>query len=161
MKKLSEILSTHLVFKDLKPAYINFLAENVSEDTFKSNSFIFKTGEPAEEFYLIDTGKVALEVYIPPQGPVNIMTLNCHDILGWSWLFPPYKWHFEARAISDVTLFTFDGIKIRQECRKDHEFGFNFTICFSQILMQRLAATRLQLLDIFGANTEPNETMFQ
>lgn len=154
METLKDILSKHLVFKDLKPEYIEFLSSCASEEAFAGGTFIFKTGEPAEDFYLVNTGQVALEVYSPPKGAVNIMTLNTNDILGWSWLFPPHLWHFEARALADVNLFAFDGVKIRRECRRDFEFGYNFTNCFGQIMMQRLAATRLQLLDVFGPDND-------
>jgi CRP-like cAMP-binding protein len=154
MNALAKLLSTHPVFKDLKPEYITFLSESACEHTFKAGKVIFKTGEPAEEFYLIKEGKVALEVYSPPKGSLNILTLNSNSVLGWSWLYPPYTWHFEARAISDTTTFTFDAIKVRTECRRDFEFGYMFTNCFGQIMMRRLVATRLQLLDVFGTDPE-------
>jgi CRP-like cAMP-binding protein len=153
MDALKQLLTNHTDFKDLNPDNINYLCGSARKATFPAHSFIFKTGEPAEEFYIIKSGKVALEVYSPPKGPLTILTLKSNDILGWSWLYPPYAWHFEARAANDTTVYAFDAIKIRQECRKDFEFGYCFTNCFGKVMMRRLGATRLQLLDVFGTDT--------
>jgi CRP-like cAMP-binding protein len=153
MTALAKLLSTHHIFKELKPEYITFLSECAREHSFKAGTVIFKTGEPAEKFYLIKVGRVVLQVYSPPKGALNIMTLNGNSVLGWSWLYSPYAWHFDARAVSDTTAFTFNAIMVRAECERDFEFGYMFTKCFGQIMTRRLAATRLQLLDIFGTDT--------
>lgn len=153
MNELKELLFNHPDFKDLNPIYIDRLCEHARIETFDANTYLFKTGEPAESFYIIDSGKIAIEVYSPPKGPLTILTLNSHDIVGWSWLYPPFSWHFEARAINDVKAFAFDAIKIRAACHNDYEFAYHFTRCFGRVMMQRLAATRLQLLDIFGTDT--------
>lgn len=153
MESLKKSLESNPVFKVLQTKHLDFLAAHMKEENFKTGKFLFKTGEPAEEFYLVVKGKVALEVYSPPKGPLTILTVGTHNILGWSWLYPPYTWHFDAKALSDTIVYTFDAIKIRQECRKDYEFGYLLTNCFGQIMMQRLAATRLQLLDVFGTDS--------
>ena len=150
MEALKETLANHPVFKDLSPKHIDFVTGCASERSFKADTFIFKTGEPAEEFYLMNAGKVGLEVYAPPKGPLNILTLSEGEMLGWSWLFEPFTWHFDARTIKDTEVYAFDAIEMREAFEKDHEFGYVFTKCFGHIMMQRLAATRLQLLDVFG-----------
>lgn len=152
MNALKEILYNHPAFKILGPEYINYLCECARKETFKPDTFIFKTGEPADEFYLIDSGKITLQVYSPPKGPLNILTLTSHDLLGWSWLYPPYTWHFEARAVTETATYTFDAVRVREKCQEDFEFGYLFSSCFGKVMMQRLAATRLQLLDIYGSD---------
>ena len=154
MEALKEILFNHPDFKDLNPEYINRLCECAREESFAANSFIFKTGEPAEDFYIIESGEVAVEIYSPPKGPLTILTLGMNDILGWSWLYPPYTWHFEARANSDVKTYAFDAHKMRHLCHEDYEFGYHFSNCFGKVMLQRLSATRLQLLDVYGVDID-------
>ena len=157
MESLKELLFNHSDFKDLNPEYIKRLCDCARKESFAPDSFIFKTGEPAEDFYIIDSGDVAVEIYSPPKGPLTILTLSAHDILGWSWLYPPYTWHFEARAINAVTAYAFDAVMIRKQCHEDFEFGYHFTNSFGKVMLQRLSATRLQLLDIFGTDIDyPN-----
>ena len=153
METLNTILSERTLFNGLKPEFINWLCGCATEVKFEAQQCIFKMGESAEQFYLIRSGKIAVQVYAPPKGALNIMTLNSNDVLGWSWLHLPYTYHFEAKAMTDVVAFAFDAVKVRNKCNEDHEFGFNFLNCFSQIMLQRLVATRLQLLDIFGPDT--------
>lgn len=154
MNPLKELLYDHTAFKLLGPEYMNYLSECAHQETFKLDTFIFKAGEPADEFYLIDSGKVTLQVYSPPKGPLNILTLNRHDLLGWSWLYQPYTWHFEARAVTETVTYTFDAVRVREKCQEDFEFGYLLSNCFGKVMMQRLAATRLQLLDIYGSDID-------
>lgn len=150
MKSLTDLIKEHSVFRDLSDSYIEYLCHCAQEEFLPADKLIFKTGEPADKFYLIESGRIAVQVFIPPKGTLNILTLNSHEVLGWSWLYPPYVWHFEARALTDTQVIRFDGVALRQKCEEDKNFGYTFMKCFSQIMVQRLAATRLQLLDIFG-----------
>ena len=150
MESLKTILSEHTVFKDLKPEFNDWLCNCAEKKKFEADKIIFKIGESAEYFYLIKSGKVAVQVYAPPKGTLNIMTLERYDILGWSWLYPPFTYHFEAKTITDTQVFAFDAVKVRNKFSENYEFGYSFLNCFSQIMVRRLAATRLQLLDIFG-----------
>jgi CRP/FNR family transcriptional regulator, cyclic AMP receptor protein len=154
MKALKEILNHHPVFKDLDAVHRDILCGLARKSEFTAGTFIFKTGEKADCFYLIQSGKVAVQVYSPTKGALNILTLNSNDILGWSWIYPPYLWHFESKALTDVCAYQFDAIAFRELCSRDSDFGYKFLNCFNQILVQRIVATRLQLLDIFGTNAQ-------
>jgi CRP/FNR family transcriptional regulator, cyclic AMP receptor protein len=78
---------------------------------------------------------------------VTIETVEAGDVVGWSWLFPPYRWHFDARALSTVRATVFDGACLRDKCRADPELGFELMSRFAQVMLERLQWTRLRLLD--------------
>jgi CRP-like cAMP-binding protein len=93
---------------------------------------------------------VALQVFVPQRGPITVETVAAGEVLGWSWLFPPYRWHFDAQALELVRAIAFDGQCLRNKCAEDHDLGYALMQRFAQIMLQRLQATRLQLLDVYG-----------
>jgi CRP-like cAMP-binding protein len=111
---------------------------------------ILREGEEANHFYLIRSGKVTLQLMTPNKGPVIIQTLHEGDILGWSWLIPPFTWHFDAQAIELTRMIALDGKCLRTKCESDHDLGYELLKRFADILTKRLESTRLQLLDIYG-----------
>ena len=120
-----------------------------SKVQFASGSFIFHEGEDADRFFVIQQGMVALEVFVPGRGPHTISTLHAGDVLGWSWLFPPYRWHFDAQALEPTRALAFDAPCLRAICETDHDIGYALVRRFAEIITQRLQATRLQLLDVY------------
>ncbi|HTI13504.1 MAG TPA: cyclic nucleotide-binding domain-containing protein [Dictyobacter sp.] len=117
--------------------------------TFTPGSYLFHEGEPANAFYLLLKGKVMLEVSTSKQAALPIETIEAGEVLGWSWLFTPYRWHFSARAIEPVQASVLDAACLRAKCEEDHTFGYTVVTKIASILMQRLQATRLQLLDLY------------
>jgi CRP-like cAMP-binding protein len=152
MHTLEAILVQHPFFKDLAPRYIQLSAGCAANVRFKAGEFLFREGEAANQFYLIRHGKVALQVFVPHRGPITIETIPAGEVLGWSWLFPPYRWHFDAQALELVRAIAFDGQCLRDKCEEDHDLGYALMQRFAQIMLQRLQATRLQLLDVYGAH---------
>jgi len=150
MRTLESVLAEHPFFKGLDPRYLELLAGCASNVRFNAGEFIFHEGEEANRFYLIRHGKVALEIFVPERGPVTIQTIDAGDVLGWSWLFPPYRWHFDARAIELTRAIAFDGQCLRSKCDEDHDLGYELMQRFARIITERLQATRLQLLDVYG-----------
>ena len=124
-----------------------------SNARFDEGKFIFRENQEAEHFYILREGKVALEIYAPDRGPIVIDTLGAGDILGWSWLIPPYHWKFDARVIESTRVLMLDGKCLRNKCEADHDLGYELLKRFGSILEQRLEATRIQLLDIYGITT--------
>ena len=108
-----------------------------------------REGEPAERFFLIRRGTVALEVQAPGR-TLTIETLAAWDPVGLSWLFAPYRWQLDARALEPCDLIGFDGACLRGKCDADHDLGFELMRRFAENLVERLQATRLQLLDVYG-----------
>ena len=147
---LAPILKEHTFFQELKPNYIELLVECASNVRFQAGEFIFHQGEKANRFYLIRHGRVAVEISAPGRQPIVIKTITDNDVLGWSWLFPPYQWHFDARALELTRAIALDARCLRGKCDRDPELGYELMKRFSFIMLETLQATRLQLLDLYG-----------
>ena len=121
---------------------------------FKKNQVIFREGEPANRFYLIETGKVILESSGEAGDPVVIDTIGAGDLLGWSWMFPPNTWHFTSRAIEATTAIFFYGTILREYCQKDHSLGYELLKRMTVVMSRRMQAARNKMLAIHhGSDT--------
>lgn len=154
MRTLAALLATHPFFQSLEARHVDLLAGCAMNVRFQANHYLFHEGEQAAHFYLIREGKVALETVVVPQRTVTIETIEAGEVLGWSWLFPPYRWHFTARTIGPIRALQFDGICLREKAELDHDLGYELMKRMAYILIQRLQATRLQLLDIYHIGPE-------
>ncbi|CUS80815.1 Cyclic nucleotide-binding domain-containing protein [Candidatus Kryptonium thompsonii] len=152
VETLERLLAEHPFFKDLKKDYLSFIVGCARNAFYKPGEFIFREGEEAQEFYLIRDGKVALEISFPGKKPVIIQTLESGEVLGWSWITPPYYWHFDARVVEPTRAIAFDGKCLRNKCEEDHSLGYEILKRFITVVEQRLQATRIQLLDLYGAS---------
>ena len=117
---------------------------------FALGSFLFHTGEEANQFFLIREGAVALEATAPGKPLLVVQTLGAGEILGWSWLVPPYHWMFDARALEPTRAIALDGKCLRGKCEADHDLGYDLLKRTAHILWERLEAARLQLLDAYA-----------
>ena len=138
------------LFHGLTDEELELIAGCGSNVRFLENEFLFRDGEESSTFYLLRHGSVALEMFVPPRGPVTIETLEPGEVVGWSWLFPPYRWHFDARAVSLVRATSFDGACLRTKCETDTRLGYDLMSRFAQMVIDRLQSTRLRLLDVYG-----------
>ena len=155
MKSLEPILANHPFFKGFGQHYMQLITGCASNVRFPAGHNIFREGEPASSFYIIRRGKVALEVVDAQRGSMVIQTIEDGDVLGWSWLFPPYRWHFNARTVEETRAIALDGVCLREKGESDHDFGYELVKRVALIMMDRLQATRLQALDIYnGPSTE-------
>lgn len=154
MLTLESILAEHRFFQGLDPDTIKLLAGCAANVRFDAGKPIFREGEEANYFYVIRGGKVALETFAPERGSITIQTLGEGDVLGWSWLFPPYRRHFDARALEMVRAIALDGACLRGKCEENHTLGYELMRRFAQIMIKRLQATRLQLLDVYGVHAQ-------
>jgi CRP-like cAMP-binding protein len=150
METLERILAQHPFFEGFAPEYRELLVACATNIVLQPRTYLFRDGQQASHFYLIRHGKVALEVYPPQRPPIVIQTVEEGEILGWSWLIPPYKWSFDARAVDQVRAVTLDGTCLRHKCEENHDLGYEFLKRFAYIIDQRLQATRLQLLDVYA-----------
>ncbi len=144
------ILATHPFLQGLSPHQKRILSDCAMLSSFAPGELIFREGDPANRFYLIHKGKVALESYVRERGTVLIQNIGSGDLLGWSWLFPPYYWHFDARAVEPVEAVFFYGTPLRDECEADHDFGYELLKRMTEVIIKRLQGTRRQLLDSYG-----------
>jgi CRP-like cAMP-binding protein len=151
METLERIIAEQPFFAGLEQSSLNLLTGCASNVRFDAGVYIFKEGDEANEFYLIRGGKVALELFAPQQKPIIVETLGVGEILGWSWLLPPFQWKFFARAMEDTRALALDGKCLRTKCEENHDLGYEMLKRFAHIIERRLEATRFQLLDVYGA----------
>jgi len=152
MRTLEGVLAKHPFFAGLDPRYLEMAVGCASNVRFSVGDFIFKQGEEANHFYLLREGKVSLEVYAPGRGSLTIQTLTGGDILGWSWLAPPYKSMFDACAVETTRAIVLDGKCLRDKCETDHELGYELLKRVTRILGHGLDATRARLVDIYSSS---------
>ena len=153
METLEPILAEHPFLKGLESRHLQLIVGCASNVRFDAGQFIFREGEEANQFYIIRKGKVALDVHSPERGSVIIDTLGDGEVLGWSWLIPPYHWRFDAHAVELTRAIALDGKCLRNKCEEDHGLGYELLKRFAHIIEQRLQATRLQLLDVYGVHS--------
>jgi CRP/FNR family cyclic AMP-dependent transcriptional regulator len=149
MQTLQGIVSEHPFFVDMPAQHMETVVGCVSNVRFEAGNCIFREGEEANHFYLIREGKVALRIHSERRGPLTILTLCEGEILGWSWLFPPYRWKFSARAMEGPRAFAVDGKCLREKAERDHALGYELLKRFAHVVEERLEATRLQLLNVY------------
>jgi len=152
MRLLEEIVSESPVFDGLTADRLELIAGCAHNAGFAAGERLFREGEPADTFYLVRKGRVALSTHAPARGSVVIETLDPGEVVGWSWLFPPHVWQFDARAVEDVRAVAFDGACLRGKCEADHSLGYELMQRFASVMIDRLQHTRLRLLDVYGRN---------
>jgi CRP/FNR family transcriptional regulator, cyclic AMP receptor protein len=150
MEGLERIVLEHPFFEGIKKelgAVISGCARNVR---FEAGQYLFHEGDPADEFYLIRQGVVAVEVSAPGGEPLIISTAPEGEIVGVSWLVPPYRWVHDARAVEFTRAIGVNAKCLRQKCEDDNHLGYEMMKRFVPSLLKRLQATRMQLLDVYG-----------
>jgi CRP/FNR family cyclic AMP-dependent transcriptional regulator len=150
IENLERILVAHPFFQGMEEPYRQLFVDCASNVRFDAGEVIFREGEEANKFYLIREGRVAVEISSPERGPVIIQSLKEGDVLGWAWMMPPYRWHFDARAVELTRAIALDGRCLRERSESDHDLGFQLMKRAAQVMEERFQATRLQLLDIYG-----------
>jgi CRP-like cAMP-binding protein len=154
VQTLDAILAEVRMFAGLPPETLELIAGCGSNVGFGDGELLFKQGQPADTFYVLRRGGVALEVFVPARGVVVIETIEAVDVVGWSWLFAPYRWHFDGRALDEVRATAFDGACLREKCDADPALGYALMSRFAQVMIERLQWTRLRLLDVYGNGAE-------
>jgi CRP/FNR family transcriptional regulator, cyclic AMP receptor protein len=152
IQSLESIIRNHAFFHGLDEQYVQFIASCARNVRFGESQYMFHEGDPAERFYFIREGLVSIELMIPHKGPTTLQTVRDGDVLGWSWLAPPYRWHFDARSLRTTRALDFDGECLRRKCEEDHNLGYEVLKRFTSVVSERLDAARLQLLDLYGSH---------
>jgi CRP-like cAMP-binding protein len=150
METIEDLIAQSPAFADLAPDHLELIAGCGENEHADPGAFLFREGEPAQHFWMIRSGEVALEVHAPGRGQLRIQTLGDGDVVGWSWLFSPYRWATDARVLAPTGLVVFDAPCLRGKADADHEFGYQLMRRFAAVIIDRLQATRLQLLDVYG-----------
>lgn len=150
METLDLILAKHPFFDGLESRYLELIAGCASNERYDAGSYLFREGETASKFFVVRHGKVAIETAVPGRGVVTIYTHDEGDVVGWSWLFAPYYWHYSGRAIGLTRVTALDGVCLRGKCEADQALGYAFLKRFSQKAVRSLDLTRMQLLDLLS-----------
>jgi CRP-like cAMP-binding protein len=150
IQTFERVLAEHPFFRDLAEPQLDTVVGCVANTVFEPGEYIFREGEAADRFFVVREGRVAVEVFVPNKGAVTIETIEGGEVLGWSWLFEPYRARFDARALTAVRALSLDGACLRAKCEKDPVLGYELLKRFTQVVVSRLEATRMQLLDLYG-----------
>lgn len=150
MKSIYDLLNQHDFFREMPNSDLQIISGCGTNIHIKSGNYLARDGENADHFYVIRSGLVSVEIQTPPRGARIIQTLRSNDIAGWNWIFPPYKWAFDLRVVEDMSAVVLDGKCLRDKCDADNRMGYLLMKQFAKIMAQRLQATRLQLLDVYG-----------
>jgi CRP/FNR family cyclic AMP-dependent transcriptional regulator len=140
VETLDELIAHAPVFAGLGSEDLTLIAGCAQNVGFDDGELLFREGEPADTFYVVRRGRVSLELHTPERG----------GLVGWSWLFEPYVWHFDARAAGPLRAIAFDGACLRGKCDDDKELGYELMKRFAQVMIDRLQHARVRLLDVYG-----------
>lgn len=147
---LGRLLEEHPLLRGMSSEHIEFIAGCSSNLRFAAGELLVREGEDADRSYLLRTGRVALELPVTGRGVQRLQTVEAGEVIGWSWLFPPYRWHFDARALEATGVLSIDGGCLRRKLEADHHLGYEFLKRLVFSMHQKLERTRLQLLDVYG-----------
>jgi CRP-like cAMP-binding protein len=149
-QSIRDLLARHEFFLGLDSDHLDLIAGCGTNEHYEPGAFILREGEAANHFYVLRTGAVMIEIHAAPRGALAVETLGPGDVLGWSWLVPPWRWHFDARVVEPTSAIALDGACLRRKCDADPKLGYELMKRFVGVIMERLQATRLQLLDVYG-----------
>jgi CRP-like cAMP-binding protein len=150
MEGIESILAKHPFFAGVAAEHGQLVAGCARNHRYDAGDYLFREGGPADEFYLVRHGHVSLEIGAPGQPAIVFATLGEGEIVGASWLVPPYRWLYDARAVTLTRAIGVDAACLRAKCEADHHLGYDMMKRFLPILVQRLHATQLQILDVYG-----------
>jgi len=146
---LEDLLTHSSFFNRLRKQDITLIAGCGQTCVFQKGELMAHEGDPADVFYMIRKGKASIESHVPGRGAANLQTVGSGEVLGWSWLYPPYAWMFDVRALELTKAISFDAKCLRGKFEHNHSLGFRMMQAFTSLLVSRLRACRLQALDIY------------
>ncbi len=150
MKGIDEIVREHPFFRGLDASFCDLVCGCAKNVRFNAGEYLFQEGGTADMLYLIRHGRVALETTMPGKPPVCFQTLGEGDLVGLSWLVPPYRWSYDARALEVTRAIGMDATCLRNKCNADHSLGYEVMQRLVPILLNRLQATRWRVMDVYG-----------
>jgi CRP/FNR family transcriptional regulator, cyclic AMP receptor protein len=149
-RQIAELVSSHPLFADLPSDSVADVAGCAQNVAFQRGSLLVAEGESADMLFLLRRGRVAIEVHAPGRGAIVMETVGPGAIVGWSWLIPPYRWRFDARAIEEVGAIALDAACLRSKANADPALGYALLQRIVVVLVERLQSTRMRLLDLYG-----------
>jgi CRP/FNR family transcriptional regulator, cyclic AMP receptor protein len=150
VQTIEQLLAEAPAFDGMSEEHLALIAGCAQNKTFTDGEYLMREGDPADTFFVIRHGRVAMEIFVPQRGGVTIETIDDGDLLGWSWLVPPFRQHLDARALGNVHTVTFDAACLRGKSDTDPVLGYELMRRFIPVIVERLQATRVRLLDVYG-----------
>lgn len=150
MQTIDALLPAVPAFAGMPAAHLELIASCAVNEVFQDGAYLAREGDPADTFYVIRRGTVALETFVPQRGALLIETVHENDLVGWAWLVPPYRTQFDVRAVGTTHAIAFDGACLRGKCETDPALGYDLLRRFTAVIVERLHATRLRLIDVYG-----------
>jgi len=142
----------HPFYSGMKEEFLELISGCAKNVRFEAGQYMFNEGQPADQFYLLRSGRVALQISAPER-TLTVQTVGEDEIVGASWLVPPYRWGFDAKALELTRAIAMDAACLRGKSEGDHDLGYELMKRFMPVLIQRLHATRLQILDVYGVHS--------
>ena len=149
VETLDVLLREHPFFSGLDEPYIEFIAGCGRNVVFEPGAYLFREGDDADQVFIVRRGRVALEINVPGRGAVVLDSSEAGEVIGFSWLFPPYRWQFDGRALELVRAVALDGVCLRGKCEEDPKLGYELMKRFASILLRRMQSARLRLIDMY------------
>ncbi len=149
---LERIIGEHPFFEKIDKHFLDIIVGCAKNVRFEAGQYLFHEGEAADRFYLLRHGRLALQINSPGRGALTFQTLGEGEIVGISWLIPPYRWAYDAKALELTRAIAMDATCLRGKCEADHDLGYDMMKRFMPVLVQRLNAIRMQVLDVYGTH---------
>jgi CRP-like cAMP-binding protein len=150
VQTIEQLLAEAKAFNGMSEEHLALIAGCAQNQVFEDGAYLMREGEVANSFYVVRLGRVSLEIFVPQRGGVTVETVEGGDLVGWSWLTPPYRVHLDARAIGSVHVVAFDAACLRGKADEDAELGYELMRRFIPVIVERLQATRVRMLDVYG-----------
>jgi CRP-like cAMP-binding protein len=151
MRTIEQYLPDHPFFEGLDAPTLALVAGCATNISLAAGQYLCREGDPADRFFVVRRGRVAIEVHGPSAGTLVLDTADEGDVVGWSWLVPPYRSTFDARAAEATGVVAFDGACLRGKCENDPRLGYELMQRVSKVMNGRLVAAQVRLLDLYGA----------
>jgi CRP/FNR family transcriptional regulator, cyclic AMP receptor protein len=150
VQTIEQLLAEAKAFNGMSEKHLALIAGCAQNKVFEDGEYLMREGDAADSFYVLRLGRVALEIFVPERGGVVLETVEDGDLVGWSWLLPPYRVHLDARAVGSVHVVAFDAVCLRGKADQDPELGYELMRRFIPVIVERLQASRVRMLNVYG-----------
>lgn len=153
-KNIEQRVAAHPFLKGMEAHQLAVLSQSAMPTEFNAGQLVFKAGDPANGFYLLESGAVSIEASERDNKPVVVDVVRAGEPLGWSWIFEPYHWQFDARATEPTRVICFSGILLRQHREEDLTLSHELFKRMCEVMVRRLQHARGKLATEKKARSE-------
>jgi CRP/FNR family cyclic AMP-dependent transcriptional regulator len=150
VQTIEQLLTEAKALNGMSDEHLSLISGCAQNRVFEDGEYLMREGDAADSFYVVRLGRVALEIFVPQRGAVTLETVEGGDLIGWSWLVPPFRVHLDARAVGMVHVVAFDATCLRGKADDDPVLGYELMRRFIPVIVERLQATRVRMLDVYG-----------